>query len=219
MKRSNATRAILLLIIVVFILQYVDKRNDLQCYVMQLASRLEFSFAAGYATEGEIRDVVWDDTEADFLGQAWRASLDQIFHAIFMGGNRGAQVVAYLINPPVDLPDFFCNGSIEWTIWYDPDITAYRNYSGTDIKSGHHVTTALQAIQQDELQHYEVAAGLTYYKGSWNEGNGAWSGGSRDAGTVSAHEWLSGKRVPAYWSGWYEAWLEGWQELQDSGED
>ena len=36
---------------------------------------------------------------------------------------------------------------------------------------------------------------------------------------VSAREWLEGKIVPAYWSGWYEAWLEGWQEIKDSGED
>ncbi len=219
MKRSHATRAILLLIIVVFIWQYVEKRNDLQCYVRQLASRLEFSLAAGYATEDEIRDVVWDDTEADFHGQAWRASLDQIFHAIFMGGNRGAQVVAYLTNPPVDLPDFFCNGSIEWTIWYDPDITVYRNYSGSEIKSFYRVTTALKAIPQEELRHYTVEAVEWSFKGSWDGGRGAMSSFSRDAGTVSAREWLDGKIVPDYWSGWTASYVEQVQELQNADDE
>ena len=219
MKRVYATRIIALLIIVVLIWQYVEKRNDLWCYVMQQADRLESIFTAGHATAEEIRDTVWTDTEADFYGQAWRVSLDQIFHAIFMGGNRGAQVVAHLTNPPDDLPDFYCGGSIKWTIWYDPDITVHRSYSGTDIKPMRRVTTALQDIPLEELHHYEVAADLTYYKGNWNEGNSAWSAGSRDAGTVSAREWLDGKIVPDYWSGWYESWLEGWQELQDSGED
>ena len=215
MKKVHITRAIGLLIIVVLIWQYVEKRNDLQCYVLQLASRHEFVFKAGYASEDEIRDIVFNDTVADFHGQMWRASLDQIFQAIFMGGNRGKQVVALLLNPPDDLPDFSCEGSIEWTIWYNPDFTVLRNYTGTGIKSLHHVTTALQAIPQEELRQYEVAADLTYYSGSWNEGNTAWSGGSRDAGSVSAREWLNGKIVPDYWSGWYAAWLEQWQKLQD----
>ena len=154
MKRVYATRIIALLIIVVLIWQYVEKRQDLQCYVRQLASRHEFVFKAGYASEVEIREIVFKDTTADFHGQAWRASLDQIFQAIFMGGNRGSSRSA-LDESPGRSARFLLYGSIEWTIWYDPDITVHRNYSGTDIKSGHHVTTALQAIPQDEL-HYEV---------------------------------------------------------------
>ena len=219
MKRVHTTRVIVLLIIGVLIWQYVEKRNDLQCYVMQLASRHEFVFKAGYASEDEIRDIVFNDTVADFHGQMWRASLDQIFHTIFMGGNRGNRVVAYLLSPRDDYPDFSCEGSIEWTIWYNPDFTVLRNYTGTGIKSLHHVTTALQAIPQEELRQYEVKVDLTFFRRSWNEGIGAWSGGSRSAGTVSAREWLDGKIVPDYWSGWYESWLQGWQELQDADQE
>ena len=216
MKRVHTTRVIVLLIIGVLIWQYVEKRNDLQCYVMQLASRHEFVFKAGYASEDEIRDIVFNDTVADFHGQMWRASLDKIFHTIFMGGNRGAQVVAYLLNPPDDYRDFSCGGSIEWRIWYDPDVTVNRSYSGTDIKPMRRVTTALQNIPLEELQHYQVLADLTFHKGSWNDGIGAWSAGSRSAGTVSAREWLSGKIVPDYWSGWYKSYLKHIPELQNA---
>ena len=216
MKRVHATRIIALLIIVVLIWQYVEKRQDLQCYVRQLASRHEFVFKAGYASEDEIRAIVWDDTVADFHGQAWRASLDQIFQAIFMGGNRGQQVVAYLTNPSLDEPDFYCEGSIEWTIWHDPDSTILRRYSGSEIKSFYRVTTALKAIPQEELRHYTVEAVEWSFKGSWDGGRGAMSSFSRDAGTVSAREWLDGKVVPDYWSGWTASYVEQVQELQNA---
>lgn len=219
MKRVYVSRVIAVLIIGVSILRVIEIRNDLQCYVMQQATRHEFVFAAGYATADEIRDIVFNDTVADFHGQAWRASLDQIFQAIFMGGNRGQQVVAHLNKPSVDSLDFYCEGSIRWTIWYNPDSTVFRNYTGTDIKSLHHVTTALQAIPHEELRHYEVVADLTYFKDRWNEGIGAWSGGARDAGTVSAREWLSGNIVPDYWSGWYAAYLEHVHELQNADDE
>lgn len=218
MKRVYATRLIVALIIGVLVWQYVERRNDLQCYVMQLASMHEFVFTAGYASEDEIRDIVWDDTVAVFHGQAWQASLDQVFHAIFMGGNRGQQVVAQLSNPPADSPDFTCEGYIDWTIWHNPDFKVHGIYSDEGIESLHQVTTALQAIAPEELRHYEVEADLNYTKSRWNEGNGDWSVGYRTIGTVSAREWLEGKIVPDYWSGWYESWLEQGQDLQNDDE-
>lgn len=216
MKRVHATRAIGLLIVVVLIWQYVDKRHDLQCYVMQLASRHEFVFSAGYASEDEIRDIVFKDTTADFHGQAWRASLDQIFHAVFMGGNRGAQVVAHLLSPSDDLPDFSCEGSFNWTIWYNSNSTIHKDYSGTDLKTAHHVTTALKAIPQEELGYYSVAVDIISYRDAFDghSGSGSYMAHYRSGGEVSAREWLGGKIVPGYWSGWYAAWLERWQELQ-----
>ena len=222
MKRVHATRVIVLLIIGVLIWQYVEMRNDLQCYVMQRASNLEFVFAAGYASEDEIRDIVWNDIMTEFYGQAWRASLDQVFHTIFMGGNRGQQVVAHLMNAPADSPDFSCGGRIEWTIWWiygSADMAVYKRYSSAENKSLHDVTTALQAIPPEELQDYEVDAELTYFKSRWKNGSGDWSGFSRDGGTVSAREWLEGNIVPDYWSGWYESWLEQGQDVQNDEEE
>ncbi|MCY4072270.1 MAG: hypothetical protein OXG60_13315 [Chloroflexi bacterium] len=219
MKRVHATRVIVVLIIGVLIWQYVEKRKDLQCYVMQQADRLESVFKAGYVTAEEIRDSVWTDIETDFYGQAWRVSLDQVFHAIFMGGNRGQQVVAHLANPPDVSSDFLCGGSIEWIIWYDPDATVYRDYSGTNIKPMHLVTTALQGIPPEELQHYQVEVNLTYYSSNSYKGSTTWSGGYREVGTMSAREWLDGRIVPKYLSNWYESWREDWQELQNNDED
>ncbi|MCY4020449.1 MAG: hypothetical protein OXG39_13655 [Chloroflexi bacterium] len=216
MSKSRATRVILLLIIAVFIWKYVEKRNDLQCFVMQQADMLEFVFTAGYASEDEIRDIVWNDTMTAFHGQAWRISLDQLFHAIFMGGSRGQQVLRHLTNPPDVSPDFYCEGLIEWTIWHKYNFDDYDtwSYSGTDITTIHQVTTTLQAIPDDELWDYEVGAHLQYYRIDWNEGNTVWSLSYRDAGSVSAALWLRGKIVPDYWSGWYATWLEQWQEFQ-----
>ena len=222
MKRIHATRVTIALIVGVLIWHYVERRHDLQCYVMQQASNLEFVFAAGYASEEEIRDIVWNDTKTDLYGQAWWASLDNVFHAIFMGGSRGQQVVAHLTNAPADSTDIICDGRIEWTIWwiYDSaEMAVYESYSGAEIKSLHHVTTALQAIPSEELHEYEVDAELTYFKSRWKNGNGDWSGFSRDGGTVSARDWLDGKVVPDYWSGWYVAWLEQGEELQDGDEE
>ena len=183
MKRVYATRIIALLIIVVLIWQYVEKRQDLQCYVRQLASRHEFVFKAGYASEVEIREIVFKDTTADFHGQAWRASLDQIFQAIFMGGNRGAQVVAYLTNPPVRLrPPTIArfllvmvplNGQSGTTSRYHClaiETTPVRTIKPADARG---VTTALQI----PLRTRRIAAlrgggrSLTFiYKGNWNDG-------------------------------------------------
>ncbi len=214
MKKVHATRAIVLLIITMLIWQYVEKRNDLQCYVMQQADRHKWVFQAGYATADEIREIVWNDAVTDFHGQLWRAKLDQVFQAIFMGGNRGAQVVAYLTHPPPAPSDLYCKGSIEWRIWYDPDIAVYRSYSGADIKSVHHVATTLKTLPQEELRHYSVAATEYSYKGNFYEGGSAGIHKARDAGVVSAREWLRGEIVPDYWSSWYAAWLEQWDELQ-----
>ena len=213
MKRVHATRAIVLLIIVVLIWQYVEKRNDLQCYVMQLATRHEYVFKTGYASEDEIRAIVWNDTLADFHGGAWRASLDQIFHAIFMGGNRGQLVLTQLKNPPADSPDLYCSGSITWEVWYDPDSAVHRSYSATNLKSVHHVTTALKAIPQEELRHYSVEVDIISWRGIFDEHSYTLIAQYRDDGEVSAREWLGGKILPDYWSGWYYSWLERWKEL------
>ncbi|MDE2859344.1 MAG: hypothetical protein OXN94_15980 [Chloroflexota bacterium] len=216
MKKVHASRITVALIAAVLIWHYVDRRNDLQCYVMQLADMHEFVFEAGYASEDEIRDIVWNDTVAAFHGQAWRVKLDQVFHAIFMGGNRGQQVLNHLRNPPADPPEFICAGSINWSIWHDPDFTEYRHYYGEDIKSLHQVSIALQAIPPEELRHYEVSANLSYVRHSSHEGGSDWSSSYRYLGTVSARDWLEGAILPDYWAGWYESWLEQWKELSSS---
>lgn len=214
MKRVQATRVIMLLITAVFIWQFVDKRKDLQCYVMQLASRHAFVFKAGYASAQEIRQAVWNDTLAAFHGQVWRAKLDRMWHEGIMGGGRGDQVLALLRNPEDTPTGIFCFGSINWKIWHDTASTVFREYSGEDMKTLHQITTALQAIPPDELRHYEVTATVTYYESEWRDGLTAWSGVLRQAGAVSARQWLDGKIAPDYWSGWYADWQELWQALQ-----
>ena len=219
MMKKLATRVIALLIVGILIWQYVEKRNDLQCYVRQQAAKLGFAFRVGYASEEAIREIVWHDTAAGFHGQLWRVKLDQVFQAIFMGGNRGAQVLAHLRHPPPDPPDLICDGYIDWTIWYEPDVTVYRDYSGTDMKTAHLVTAALKALPQEELRHYAVRATEYTYRGSYFEGGGIGIYEFRDAGEVSAREWLAGDIVPDYWAPWYAAWRENWQERQATDEE
>ena len=214
MKRIHATRVTVALIVVVLIWHYIEKRNDLRCYVMQRASIHEFVFSAGYASEDEIRDIVWNDTKTEFYGQAWRVSLDNVFHAIFMGGSRGQQVVAHLTRPSDDLRDFSCQGTIRWSIWNVLDNTFHRDYSGTDLVKVHHVTIALQALEQNELRKYSVEVDLISYRDVYSEHGSTYIAHYRDGGEVSAHDWLDGKVVPEYWSGWYAAWLEQGQEFQ-----
>ncbi len=215
MKRTHVTRVIILLIIGLLILQYFEKRNALQCYAMQLADRLEYAYTAGFASQEEIRDIVWDDTVADFYGQEWRASLDHIINAIFMGGGRANQVVARLLSPLQDSSGFICGSSIEWTIWHKTEMSDYdQHFTGVDIQTGYGVTIALEAIPPEELKHYEVGASVLSFRNSWEDDRSTWISQYRDAGSVSAREWLEGKTVPDFWSGWFAAWLENWQAIE-----
>ena len=216
MKRKVATRVIALLILVVLVMQVVEKRNDLQCYVMQQATRHDLVFTAGFATADEIREIVWNDTVADFHGQSWRASLDQIFHAIFMGGNRGNQVVAWLLNSADEPNDFSCAGTINWAIWDDRDFTVLENFSSSDIETWHAFTTALRAIPKEDLQHYKVSASDLSNKYSADERGSTSIWQHRDAGEASAQAWLRGDIVLEYWSAWYASWLENVWELQET---
>ena len=224
MKRVHTTRVIVLLIIGVLIWQYVEKRNDLQCYVMQLARQATSSYFQSRICQRKMKFVisVFNDTRRRLSMEGmWRAIAGQnLSTRSSWVATAAQQVVTYLTEPPGRLsPDFSCGGSIEWRIWYDPDVTVHRSYSGTDIKPMRRVTTALQNIPLEELQHYQVLADLTFHKGSWNDGIGAWSAGSRSAGTVSAREWLSGKIVPDYWSGWYKSYLKHIPELQNADDE
>ncbi len=223
-NRVHATLAIALLIAVMLITQAVNKSSDLQCYAIQQASKHRLVYDQGFATPDEIREIVWNHTLAGFDGQVWRATLDGIVHAIFMGGERGEQVVAQLQNPsdqyPIDQSsDVHCFGYIGWIIRDNRDETTFERFggfdgsSGLDIEAVHQVTTALQAVPPEELRHYTIEAIDVSGKYSKREPN--WTYYDLDAGEVSADAWLRGETVPNYSSGWYAAW----QELQKTDDE
>ena len=202
-KRGHATAVIALLIAVLVVMQAIDYRDALRCYVSQQAAK--YQQAQGFATADEIHDIVWESTVADLDGQLWRARLDYLFHDIFMGGSRGLQVWAEMENPADELSDVYCGGNIEWFIWNPRDHTILeRTWTSSGIEDVHDITLALQALPPEELQHYavevedvsfqSVGVDLIYHQ--------------RKVGRVSAADWLRGEIVPQIWGGWYARWLE-----------
>ena len=209
-KRVHATAVIALLIAVLVVMQAIDYRDALRCYVSQQASK--YQQAQGFATADEIHDIVWDYTVADLDGQLWRARLDYLFHDIFMGGSRGLQVMAQMQNPAEFSSDGYCGGYVEWTIWNNirGEVTETIG-PASDMESVHNVTFALQTIPPEELWHYEVSAADVSFQSSWSDKGSTWIQHWRHLGEVSAKAWLNGAIVPPAWAGWYARW----QELQE----
>lgn len=215
-KRVHATAVIVLLLAILSVMQIIDHREALRCYVSQQAAK--YQQAQGFATADEIHDIVWDYTVADLDGQLWRARLDDLFHDIFMGGRRGEQVWAEMKNPADEFSDVHCFGYIEWVIWNNREDMMFRTIdSGEGMEAVHNVTFTLQTILSGGLQYYTVKAMDISFQSSWDE-----SGGSaliyhrRPLGEVSAKDWLNGEIAPAAWAGWYARWQERWQELQEN---
>ena len=209
-KRVHATAVIALLIAVLFIMQAIDYRDALRCYVRQQAAK--YQQAQGFATADEIHDIVWDHTVADLDGQLWRARLDYLFHDIFMGGNRGLQVMAQMQNPTDEPSDVYCFGYIEWTIWDTrDDTTLERTWTSSGIEDVHDITLALQALPPEELRYYKVFVEDVSFQTIGDDETSAWIYHHRRGGEVSAKAWLNGAIVPPAWAGWYARW----QELQE----
>ena len=206
-KRGHATAVIALLIAILAVMQAIDHRNALRCYVSQQAAK--YQQAQGFATADEIHDIVWDYTVADLDGQLWRARLDYLFHDIFMGGNRGLQVMAQMWNPADEFSDVYCGGNIEWFIWNPRDYTILeKTWASSGIEDVHEVTMALQALPPEELQHYTVEVRDV----SFQSVGGVLIYHQRETGRVSAADWLRGGIAPSAWAGWYA----DWQELQEN---
>ncbi len=210
-KRGHATAVIALLIAILAVMQAIDHRNALRCYVSQQAAK--YQQAQGFATADEIHDIVWEYTVADLDGQLWRARLDDLFHDIFMGGRRGEQVWAELQNPADEFSDAYCFGYIEWRIWNNLNgaITETIN-SGEGMEAVHNVTFALQTIPPEELWHYEVSAVGASFQSIWSDERNTWIYHQRPLGDVYAKDWLNGEIAPPAWSVWYARW----QELQEN---
>ena len=212
-KRGHATAVIALLIAILAVMQAIDHRNALRCYVSQQAAK--YQQAQAFATADEIHDIVWEYTVADLDGQLWRARLDDLFHDIFMGGRRGEQVWAEMENPSGEFSDVYCDGHIEWAIWDTrDDTTLERTWSSSGIEAVHDITLALQALPPEDLRYYrvymeessfqftyadEISAGIYQYRGSHEA-------------DVYAKDWLNGEIAPPAWSVWYARW----QELQEN---
>ena len=210
-KRGHATAVIALLIAILAVMQAIDHRNALRCYVSQQAAK--YQQAQGFATADEIHDIVWEYTVADLDGQLWRARLDDLFHDIFMGGRRGEQVWAELQNPADEFSDVYCGGNIEWFIWNPRDYTILeKTWASSGIEDVHEVTMALQALPPEELQHYTVEVKDV----SFQSVGGDLIYHQRETGRVSAADWLRGGIAPPAWAGWYADWQERWQELQEN---
>jgi len=218
--RVIATGVITLLLAAVLMTQAVDRSRALQCYVMQQASKHRLVYDQGFAAPDEIREIVWNHTVAAFDGQVWRATLDHIFHVIFMGGERGEQVVAQLGHPDGESSDLHCFGYMGWAIrdsHNDTDFDrfgGFDGFSGSGIEAVHQVTTALQAIPAEKLRHYRVEASDVSGSAIWSEREPVWTYRELDAGETSAQAWLRGEIAPSHWSGWYAYWQER-QETDD----
>lgn len=211
-KRVHATAVIVLLIVVLSVMQIIDHRNALRCYVSQQAAK--YQHVQGFATADEIHDIVWEYTVADLDGQLWRARLDDLFHDIFMGGSRGEQVWAEMENPADEFSDVYCGSYIEWTIWdIRDDTTSERAWTSSGIERVHEVTLALQALPPEELRYYKVYVEDVSFQFIGGDETSTWiyqHRGGHDV-EVYAKAWLRGAIVPSSWAGWYAAW----QELQE----
>ena len=206
-KRVHATAVIALLIAVLFVMQAIERRDALRCYVSQQAAK--YQQAQGFATADEIHDIVWESTVADLDGQLWRARLDYLFHDIFMGGSRGLQVWAEMENPADEFSDVYCDGYIEWTIWDTrDDTTLERTWTSSGIEDVHDITLALQALPPEDLQYYKVFVEDVSFQTIGDDETSAWIYQHHRGGEVSAKAWLNGVIAPPAWAGWYADWLE-----------
>ena len=212
-KKGHATAVIALLIAVLAVMQAIDHRNALRCYVSQQAAK--YQQAQGFATADEIHDIVWDYTVADLDGQLWRARLDDLFHGIFMGGARGEQVWAELQNPADEFSDVYCGGHIEWAAWdIRDDTTLEITWASSGIEAVHDITLALQALPPEDLRYYKVYVAESSFQAIGGDEISTWIHQHRGSheNDVYAKAWLNGAIVPPAWAGWYA----DWQELQEN---
>ena len=186
-----------------------------------MADRYQLVYERGFATDREISDIVWNELVAEFNGQEWLAMLDNLYHAVFMGGSRADLVLKQLRNPiGEEWWIVTCEGGINWTVrdererwpwWYSVDT---RNNN-----SAYDVTVALRRIPNEELQHYQVEATVYLDMRVYREDGYTDIYEHQDTGEISAADWLAGQIVPEYWSGWHERWQQREEQLQATDDE
>jgi len=216
MKTKLLSRLLLFLIIGLLIAQVLEKRDDVECYVYPHADRYQLVYDQGFVTDQEIRDIVWNALVTEFHGQQWRAALDNVYHAVFMGGSRPDLVLKQLRNPVGEAWWVVtCEGGISWDVrdererfpvWYSAD--------SRNSKSANDVTIALRRIPQEELQHYRVEATIYVDTLVYRDNGQTEIFERRDVGEISAEDWLAGRIVPEYWSAWHDRWLQHEEKRQ-----
>lgn len=216
MRNRYASRLIMLLIIGLLVAQVLEKRDDVECYVNPHADRYQLVHDQGFATDQEIRDIVWNDLVTKFNGQVWRATLDNIYHAVFMGGSRAELVLKQLRNPIGEAWWIVtCEGGINWTVRDERDRwPAWHSVDTRNSESAYDVTVALRRLPKAELQHYRVEA--TIYVDTTIYGDNGYTDvyERKGAGEINADDWLAGLIVPEYWSAWHDRWQQREEQLQ-----
>ncbi|MCE2473579.1 MAG: hypothetical protein J4G18_17110 [Anaerolineae bacterium] len=219
MKQITAVRAIALLVVIVLVAQYVEKRDDYTCQVEQLASLHRWFIDEGMVTREQIPDSVRHVRLVEFDGQAWREELDRGANAILMGGDIASRVLASLDGSREGYRGSGCGGFVSWTIWDRRPIEDEEDFRQFEIETIHDVTPALESIPADERRQYMVGASLIFSKHNW-DGQVSWhSSRVRRVGEISAKKWLDGMYTPAPFSDWYAAWLANNDSAPSSARD
>ena len=214
MNKVRATRVIVLFLVVVAVSQVIEKRNDLQCYVVQQADLHRWFYDEGLATVDQIRESVRNSLIDDFHGQNWRLSLDRIYHAILMGGDRASQVVARLQSPSETISDTHCFGYVSWSIWDDGNVAGDEDHHDLYAETIDDVAAVLESIPAEELRHFTVSASVIASVSNWSGTVSTYTSRVRHSGDVSARAWLRGEFIPAPYADWYADWLSQQEEQE-----
>ena len=217
MNKVRTTRVIVLFLVVVALSQVIEKRNDLQCYVIQQAKLHRWFYDEGLATVDQIRDSVRNSLADDFHGQNWRLSLDRIYHAILMGGDRASQVVAWLLSPSETISDTHCFGYVSWSIWDDRIAGDDEDHHDLYAETIDDVTAILESIPAEELRHFTVSVNVGSSVSNWSGTVSMYRSRVRHYGDVSASAWLRGEFIPAPFADWYADSLSQQEKQEPAG--
>lgn len=220
MRQRHASRLIMLLIIGLLVAQVREKRDDVECYVNPHADRYQQVYDQGFTTDQEIRDIVWNDLVAEFNGQVWRATLDNIYHVIFMGGSRAELVLKQLRKPIGELWWIVtCEGGISWTVRDERDRwPPWHSVDTRNSASAYDVTVALNRLPKADLQHYRVEATIYVDMTIYGDDGYTYIHERQDAGEIGAKDWLAGHIIPKYWSTWHDRWQQREEQFQAAAE-
>lgn len=219
MKQITVTCAIALLVVVVLVTQYIEKRSDYTCQVDQLASLHRWYFDEGLATREQIREGVRQVRHVEFDGHAWLETLDRAANAILMGGDIASQVLARLDSPNEVYGDRYCSGYVSWAIWDRRPRDDDGQFNDFDIETIVDVSLALESIPENERRHFRVSASFIFNQSNWDgQASNYWSR-IRHVAEAGAVEWRSGETVPAPFSDWYTDWLAKDESAQASTSD
>lgn len=215
MRKKLTSWLIVFLIVIVFIANTVQRRDNFECLVLAHADRYQLIVDQGVATVQEIHDAVWTDMLAEYHNHTWRMHLDNVYHAIFMGGSRADHVLNRLRNPTDEARwNINCEGGIRWNISAVLIDKSKSPINSKDGKSVYDVTVALSRIPKAELRHYFVNTFLHSDIRVYGHGVNRYIEEWRRVGTVNAEDWLAGQIVPEHWSAWHDRWRQRVEKLQ-----